>query len=114
VLKRLATLRLEAGQKDEAREVLDQLVWIRPGDEALHSQLGDLWLEASQPSRALREFGALLASAPQDVVAAHYKMASAYHQLSDREHTREHLLLALEQAPGYRPAQKLLLEIHRR
>jgi len=114
LLKRLATLRLEAGQKDKAREVLDQLVWIRPGDEELHSQLGDLWLEAAQPARALREFGALLASAPQDVVAAHYKMASAYHQLSDREHTREHLLLALEQAPGYRPAQKLLLEIHRR
>jgi cellulose synthase operon protein C len=114
VLKRLAALHVEAGAADKARHVLEQLLWIRPGDEELHARLGDLWLESGQPQRALREFHSQLAISPLDPVAAHYKLALTYHRLQDRAQTREHLLQALEQAPGYRPAQKLLLEIHRR
>jgi tetratricopeptide (TPR) repeat protein len=112
-LKKLAALEAEAGDKEKARRVLEELIWIWPGDESLHATLGDLWLDAAQPAPARREFEILLALPLTDPVGAHYKLALACHQLGDREHTREHLLLALEQAPGYRPAQKLLLEIHR-
>ena len=92
---------------------LRQLLWIRPGDEELHTRLGDLLLAAKDSRRAIREFQSVLAVKPLDPAAAHYKMAQAYHQLNDREKTREHLLAALEAAPTYRPAQKLLLEINR-
>jgi hypothetical protein len=61
----------------------------------------------------VREFQALLAVKPVDPAAAHFHLAEAYYQLNDREKTREQLLGSLEAAPGYRPAQKLLLEINR-
>jgi tetratricopeptide (TPR) repeat protein len=112
-LKQLASLYVDLGQPDKARHVLEQLLWIRPGDEELHTRLGDLLLAAKQSQGAIREFQSLLAVKPLDPAAAHFKMAQAYYQLNDREKTREHLLAALEAAPTYRPAQRLLLEINR-
>ncbi len=112
-LKKLASLHEELGQPDQARHVLEQLLWIRPGDEELHLRLGELLLAKKQPQRAVREFQSLLAIQPLDPAAAHFNLARAYHQLQNRQKTREHLLAALEAAPGYRPAQKLLLEINR-
>jgi tetratricopeptide (TPR) repeat protein len=112
-LKQLASLFTDLNQPDKARVVLEQILWIRPGDEELHTRLGNLLLDARQPQRAIREFNSLLSLKSLDPAAAHYSLARAYHQLSDKEKTREHLLAALEAAPGYRPAQKLLLEINR-
>jgi len=112
-LKKLAELEQELGRKDRASHVLEQLLWVWPGDEELHAKLGDALLGSNQPQRAAREFQALLALKPLDPAAAHYNLARAYHQMKNREKTREHLLSALETAPGYRPAQKLLLEINR-
>jgi tetratricopeptide (TPR) repeat protein len=113
LLERLAALRVEAGEKEKAREVLEELLWIRPQDEDLHARLGDLLLDGGDAAASLREWQALLALAPADPVPVHYKLALAHHRLRDRAKAREELLLALEEAPGYRPAQKLLLELHR-
>ncbi len=110
-LKQLASLLVELNRPRDAIRVLEQLLWIRPGDEELHARLGDLLLAEKQAPRATREFRALLAIPTRDVAGAHYRLARSYYQLQDREKTREHLLQALEAAPGYRPAQKLLLEI---
>ena len=112
-LKQLASLEEELGDKKAAMHVLEQLLWIRPQDEELHAKLGQLLLADKQPRLAVREFQALLAVKPVDPAAAHFHLAEAYYQLNDRERTREQLLASLEAAPGYRPAQKLLLEINR-
>jgi len=112
-LKQLASLDDELGNRQQAIHVLEQLLWIRPGDEELHSKLGQLLLAEKQPRLAVREFESLLAVKPVDPAAAHFHLAEAYYQLKNREKTREHLLASLEAAPGYRPAQKLLLEINR-
>jgi len=111
-LKKLAAFDEQLGRPAQARHVLEQLLFIRPGDEELHSRLGLLLLDGKQPRRAVREFQSLL-GVTLDPASAHYNLARAYHQLQDRDKTREHLLGALEAAPGYRPAQKLLLEINR-
>jgi tetratricopeptide (TPR) repeat protein len=112
-LKQLAALLVELKRPSEAVAVLEQLLWIWPGDEELHSRLGDLQLAEKRPQRAVREFQALLAIRTQDPAGAHFNLARAYHAMQNREKTREHLLEALEAAPGYRAAQKLLLEINR-
>jgi Tfp pilus assembly protein PilF len=52
-----------------------------------------------------------LAAGPQDLAGAHFNLARTYHKMKDRARTRKHLLAALEAAPSYRDAQKLLLEI---
>ncbi len=60
---------------------------------------------------AIREFHALLALKPLDQAASHYELARAYHQAHRPGDAREQVLEALEVAPDYKPAQKLLLEL---
>jgi len=112
-LKKLAGWLTEADRGLEAAEALEELLWVWPLDEELHAKLGDLWLEQGKTAEAEREFQALLALDPLDKASAHYRLAQAYHRMDDSKKTRRHLLMALEAAPSYRPAQKLLLEITR-
>ncbi|MCZ6658739.1 MAG: hypothetical protein O7C67_15715 [Gammaproteobacteria bacterium] len=53
----------------------------------------------------------MLALAPHDKAGAHYKLASALHQLNRIEEARREVLYALEIAPRFRPALSLLVEI---
>ena len=48
---------------------------------------------------------------PLDKAGSHFKLAQAYYASGQRDKAEESVLAALEAAPGYRPAQKLLLEI---
>jgi tetratricopeptide (TPR) repeat protein len=110
-LKKLATLLEGLGRPREAAEALNRLNYIFPRDEELHRRLGDLYLAASNTPGAIREYSALLAMKPLDQAASHFSLARAYHQANRLEEAKEHVLLSLEAAPGYRPAQKLLLEL---
>ena len=60
---------------------------------------------------AVREYRAVLARAPIDPAAAHYDLARAYRAAKRDREAHDQILLALEAAPGYRPAQKMLLEL---
>jgi uncharacterized protein HemY len=48
---------------------------------------------------------------PVDPAAIDFKLARAHWQLKDREQARHHVLRALEEAPRYRDAHRLLLEL---
>jgi len=112
LLKALAQLEEEAGEKRAAAETLNRLIYIYPvQDEELHRRLGSLLLELGDPAGAIREFRAALASKPVDLAAAHLSLARAYRAANQLENAREAVYAALEAAPGYRPAQKLLLEL---
>jgi tetratricopeptide (TPR) repeat protein len=110
-LKQLATLQEEAGNKREAAAVLDRLNYIQPIDEDLHRRLGDLWMALGNTEGAIREYRAVLAKAPTDPAASHFNLAKAYRTANRPGQAKDELLLALEAAPGYRPAQKMLLEL---
>jgi tetratricopeptide (TPR) repeat protein len=110
-IKQLATLLDEAGRKTEAAAALDRLTYVTPLDEELHSRLGDLWLAQGNTAGAIREFTAVVALKPLDPAASRYNLARAYRAAANPERAKEELLLALEAAPGYRPAQKMLLEL---
>ena len=45
------------------------------------------------------------------LAGAHYHLAKAYWTARDNQNARQEVLAALEIAPGYREAQKLLLEV---
>jgi len=104
-------LQEEQGRGKAAAETLDRLNFIFPRDEALQRKLGDLWLAEDDPEKAIRAYRSLLALKPLDRAAAHFNLARACRAAKRLEDAREQVLLALEAAPGYRPAQKLLLEI---
>jgi tetratricopeptide (TPR) repeat protein len=110
-LKLLSKMLEEAGRKAEAADALNRLNFIYPMDPAAHTSLGSLWLAQNNVKGAIREFSAVLAKNPQDPAQAHFDLARAYHAGKQDEQAKEELLAALEAAPGFRPAQKLLLEL---
>ncbi len=108
--KKLANLLYQANRKNEALEVMYSINYVAPFDVELHTTLGDWMLEANRAEQALREYQVVLAMKPHDLADAHYRVARASHLLARDDEARRHLLAALEIAPHYRPAQKLLLE----
>jgi cellulose synthase operon protein C len=111
-LKRLAALQEAAGQKAEAVATLERLNYVYPvKDEDLHRRLGDLMYAQKQYDGAIREYNALIASNPVDKAGAQFSLAQAYCAANQMDKAQESVLAALEIAPGYRPAQKLLLEL---
>jgi tetratricopeptide (TPR) repeat protein len=111
-LKKLASLQEETGQRREAAATLDGINEIYPvNDEDLHRRLGDLWLQEKEYERAIREYSAVVALHPLDKAGALYHLAQAYFSARQLDKAEQAVLGALEAAPGYRPAQQLLLQI---
>lgn len=112
LLRQLAVLEQESGRTPQAIAALRRWLYVDPMNEEVHRRLGDLLLEQGQAEEAVREYRAVLALGPADVAAAHYALARACRAAGRIEEAREQVLAALEAAPGYRPAQKLLLELN--
>ena len=113
LLKRLATLEEGAGRQGEAAATLARLNYIYPvKDEELHQRLGDLLYGLKQYDGAIREYVAVVASHPIDKAGAEFHLAQAYLAAGQKDKAQESVLAALEAAPGYRPAQKMLLELN--
>ena len=112
LVERLATLEEEAGKPKKAAAALDRLNYIYPEDQELHKRLGDLWLAQNNVPGAIREYQALLAleTAGSSYVALPVGRGSIARPTGwIRRATK--CCCALEAAPGFKPAQKLLLEI---
>jgi len=111
-LKRLAALQSKAGNDAEAAATLERIIYIYPvKDEDLHRRLGELQYAQKKYDAAIREYNALVASNPVDKAGAEFSLAQAYFAAGQKDKAQDSVLAALETAPGYRPAQKLLLEI---
>jgi tetratricopeptide (TPR) repeat protein len=112
LLEQLATLQEQSGEPQVAAATLDAINAIYPlHDEALHRHLGELWLAQHDTAGAIREYTALLALHPLDQAGARYHLAEAYFAAHQSKPAEQNVLLALEAAPGFRPAQQLLLQI---
>ncbi len=110
-VKRLAAMLVEANRPKEAAAALARLNYIAPNDIDLHRRLGALYLGQNNAPGAIREFTAVAASHPDDQAGAHYDLARAYHAAKQDAKAREQVETALEAAPSFKPAQKLLLEL---
>jgi len=113
-LKRLANLQESAGQQTEETATLERINYIYPvKDEGLHGRLGNLLYAQKQYEGAIREYNVLAASNPVDKAGAQFDLAQAYFAAGQMDKAEDSVLGALETAPGYRPAQKLLLELQK-
>ena len=95
-----------------ASRVLEQAMYIAPGTAATHEQLAALYATLGQWPKAVRERRAVVALAPVDRAEALYQLALALHRAGDDAGARHAVLQALEAAPDFERAQKLLLELH--
>jgi len=110
-LKELSKLLEEQGKKPEAAAVLERLNLIYLEDDQAHSRLGALGLDLGRPKIAEREYQAVLDLKPADPAAAHLGLALAYKMENRPDQARDEVISALEAAPNFKPAQKLLLEL---
>lgn len=111
-LKELAALETDLGQPKEAAATLDRINYIYPLDAEVHRRLGTLWLAQHNYAGAIREFNAVVDMHPLDKASAEYDLAEAYFVSGQRDKAENCVLASLEAAPDYRPAQKLLLQLH--
>ena len=113
-LKKLAGLQAEAGQKKEAAATLDRLnLHLSDAMRRCITELGDAMARSGESaSGAIREYRAVLASKPARSGAGSLTTwRSAYEAAGQTDEAEEEVLAALEAAPGFKPAQKLLLEL---
>jgi tetratricopeptide (TPR) repeat protein len=112
-LERLAKLQQDGGDKSAAIATLRKINLIDPVfDTDSHRQLGNLLLETQDFDGARREFATVLALHPLDKAQSNYDLARACHAAGDADCAMNAVLAALEIAPDFKPAQKLLLELN--
>lgn len=110
-MEKYANLLAEAGDKKDAAAALGRMIYVFPLDAGLHEKLGNMDLETGATADAVREFQVLLALNPGDKAGSHYNLAKALKADGQNDKAREEAITALETAPEFRPAQKLLLEL---
>ena len=112
-LKRLAQLKLEAGDKVRGLELLKMSFYVNPFETSAHTMTGDLLLELGTGAveKAVREFQIALAANPPNLAEAQYNLARAYFTAGKKPEARRYVLRSLENAPSFEKAQELLLKI---
>jgi tetratricopeptide (TPR) repeat protein len=110
-LKQLARLEAGNGVPKEAVTTLTKLNYIYPEDAEVHRMLGPMLLAEGETEGAIREDRAVVALDPADPADVHYQLAMALRAAHRLNEARDEVLLALEAAPGFKPAQQLLLQL---
>jgi len=110
-LKKLADMQAALGRRKDAIQTLTGALQVAMFDAQIHSRLAGWEMEEGNSQLAVREYRAVLALNPPDKAETHYRLAAAYWKQADALNARREILAALEIAPGYRPAQQLLLEL---
>jgi tetratricopeptide (TPR) repeat protein len=110
-LRELAKLQESANDLKGAQTTLEKINYIYLRDDKEHQMLADLDMKLKDPTDAAREYGAVIALKPVDPAGAHYHLAEADHEMHKDHEALDEVLSSLESAPGYRDAQKLLLEL---
>jgi len=110
-LKHLAALEQEASQTKQAEATLRELNDLYPEDGEIHQRLGNLLLADGNANEAIREDEAMLALHPADTAASHYQLAKALNAAHRTSEAKDQILLSLEAAPDFKPAQQLLLQL---
>ncbi len=111
MLHQLAHRLRDLGRTAKATEVLESLNWVHPNNIDLHERLGNDYLAVGNNEGALREFKSLLGLNPHDKSVVYLNIARTYQNLGNKKLAKRNVLQALEQAPFFREAQDLLVEL---
>ena len=110
----LRLLELTGARQDWAAETkyAQRLLQINPLISAPYRALAEAGLGAGNQDRAIDAYRRLLWLDPSDPVEVHYQLARMLHARGGAEsEAKRHVLQALEDAPRYREARRLLLDI---
>jgi tetratricopeptide (TPR) repeat protein len=91
----------------------ERLLAINPLVALPHRALAEAGVALGENPMAITAYRKLLALDPPDPVDAHFQLARLLHGRGSEAEARRHVLQALEDAPRFRDAQKLLLEVEK-
>ena len=109
--RRLMEIHQEAEQWKSLRSAAEKLVAVDPLDRAGQSTLALAAEKMNDSQLAVRYLERLLLFDNTDTADTHYRLAGFAFGEQRSDDTKRHILMALERAPRFRDAHKLLLEI---
>jgi tetratricopeptide (TPR) repeat protein len=113
MLARLSELTAEAGQWDLTRKYALRWLAVNPLVPAPHRWAATAAQQLKDNKLAIDSCRALLLLDPFDPAEIHLRLATLLQETGDLPQARRHALLALEETPRFRAAQRRLLEIVR-
>ena len=101
-----------AERKDWAKVVdyASRYTSVNPLRPEPHRQAANAFEELKRRKEAIEAYSTLIALNPPDPAETHFRLARLLHEERNPS-AKRHVLLALEEAPRFRAAQRLLLEI---
>jgi tetratricopeptide (TPR) repeat protein len=111
VYPRLMELAREAGDWESVRTTARQMLAVNPLVPAPHRYLAEAAEQLHDAEEAVRGYLALTHMDPADPADLHFRLARNLHVLSRDDEALRHVLMALEEAPRFGAAHRLLLEL---
>lgn len=111
VYLRLIQLHGESEDWEGLVRAAERVLAINPLLPAVHRDLARAAEALRDPGRAIPSYRALLRMDPIDPAQAHFRLAGLLREQGDLKSARRQVLMALEEAPRFRAAHRLLLEI---
>lgn len=110
-LLRLCELAAEAGEWEETKNYALRAIAVNPLLPTVHRYAAKAAESLKDHVFAAASYRALLMLEPFDTAELHFQLATALLKQGKLPEAKYHALLALEETPRYRDAQKLLLEL---
>ena len=110
-LRRLIEIAREQDQWESVAMYADQILAINPLLPEGHQALSEAAERLDRPGDAVRALGSLAQMDPVDPAGIDFRLARAFAQLDDTDRAKHHVLRSLEEAPRYRDAHRLLLDL---
>jgi tetratricopeptide (TPR) repeat protein len=108
---RLMELAAKAEDWEAVRKNARRMLAVNPLVRTPQEYLANAAEALNDRPEAIAAYRAVLNLEPFDPAETHYRLARLLHQQGDREEAKRHVILALEEAPRFRAAHRLLLEV---
>jgi tetratricopeptide (TPR) repeat protein len=96
---------------EAVRKNAQRMLAVNPLVRTPHEYLAKAAEALNDAPAAIGAYRAVLNLDPFDPAETHYRLARLLRQQGEREEARRHVVLALEEAPRFRAAHRLLLEL---
>ena len=108
---RLMEIGAEAGDWEAVLLNAQRMLAVNPLVPAPHRYLAQAAEKLGNRDEAIRAYQALLLFDTTDTAETHFRLAQLLRDADERDAARRHVLMALEDAPRFLAAHKLLLEL---
>jgi tetratricopeptide (TPR) repeat protein len=108
---RLMELAAQAQDGQATIEYGQRLMAVNPLHKAAHRYMGEAAEQVGDVPRAIESYRSLLLMDPADPARDHYRLARLLQKTGQRSSARRHVLQSLEEAPRFREAHRLLLQL---